>query len=156
VTRIEHFEEENGPRANSVVPAASAVVVDEAGRLLLVKRTDNGLWTIPGGAMDPGEDIAACCLREVKEESGLDVVIDALIGIYSNPRHVVEYQNGELRQQFSVCFACHPLSNDVATSSETSEVGFFSVEETETMDIHPSIRLRIQHYLEHRSSPVIA
>ena len=156
MTRIEHFEEENGPRANSVVPAASAVVVDEAGRLLLVKRTDNDLWTIPGGAMDPGEDIAACCLREVKEESGLDVDIDALIGIYSNPRHVVEYQDGELRQQFSVCFACHPLSNALATSSETSEVGFFSVEEIETMDIHPSIRLRIRHYLERRSAPLIA
>lgn len=156
MTRIEHFEEEDGPEANSVVPAASAVVVDETDRILLVKRTDNSHWTIPGGALDPGEDIATCCRREVKEESGLEVAIDSLVGIYSNPRHVVEYSDGELRQQFSVCFACHPLNGDLTTSHETSEVGFFSVNEIETMSVHPSIRLRIEHYLEHFTRPVIA
>jgi ADP-ribose pyrophosphatase YjhB (NUDIX family) len=156
MTRVDHFEEEDGPQANSVVPAASAVVVDGTGRILLVKRTDNNLWTIPGGALDPGEDIATCCRREVKEESGLDVAIDSLVGVYSNPRHVVEYNDGELRQQFSVCFACHPVNDHLATSHETSEVGFYSVEEIKTMVLHSSIRLRIQHYMEHRTSPIIA
>ena len=155
MTRIDHFNEPDGPRATRVVPAASAVVTDEDGRLLLAKRTDNDLWTIPGGTMEPGETIAETAVREVKEETGIDVEVVSLVGIYSNPQHVVEYSDGELRQQFSVCFVCRRIGGDVATSDETSEVGYFSPDEIEAMDIHPSIRLRIQHFLEDRSGPYI-
>ena len=156
MSRIEHFEEDLAPWANRVVPAASAVVVDDTDRILLVKRTDNGLWTIPGGAMEPGETIADCCRREVLEESGIEVVITRLIGIYSNPRHVVEYADGEVRQQFSVCFACRPTAGELRTSDESSEVGYFTLLELASMEIHPSIRLRITHFGESRPDPVIA
>ena len=150
MTRIDHFNEPDGPRATRVVPAASAVVTDEDGRLLLAKRTDNDLWTIPGGTMEPGETIAETAVREVKEETGFDVEVVSLIGVYLNPQHVVEYSDGELRQQFSVCFVCRRFGGDVATSDETSGVGYFSPDEIEGMDIHPSIRLRIRHCLEDR------
>ena len=155
MTRIDHFNEPDGPRATRVVPAASAVVTDEDGRLLLAKRTDNDLWTIPGGTMEPGETIAETAVREVKEETGIDVEVVSLVGIYSNPQHVVEYSDGELRQQFSVCFECRRIGGEVATSDETSEVGYFSPDEIETMGIHPSIRLRIQHFLENRDEPYL-
>jgi ADP-ribose pyrophosphatase YjhB (NUDIX family) len=156
MTRVEHFDDDDAPMANSLIPAASAVVTDDAGRILLIRRSDNGLWTIPGGAMEPGEDIAACCRREVLEESGIKVDITRLIGIYSNPRHVIEYANGEVRQQFSVCFACRPVAGELSTSDESSEVGYFTIAELATMDIHPSIRLRITHFGESRPVPVIA
>jgi ADP-ribose pyrophosphatase YjhB (NUDIX family) len=100
VKRVEHFNDPQAPAANRLVPAASAVVVDQAGRILLIRRSDNGLWAIPGGLMDIGEDIARTVRREVKEETGLDVEPEALVGIYSNPRHVIEFPNGEVRQQF--------------------------------------------------------
>ena len=150
MTRIDHFNEPDGPRATRVVPAASAIVADGEGRLLLAKRTDNDLWTIPGGTMEPGETIAETAAREVKEETGIDVEVVSLVGIYSNPQHVVEYSDGELRQQFSICFACRPIGGELATSDETSEVGYFSPDEIEAMEIHPSIRLRIQHFLDNR------
>ena len=156
MTRVEHFDDDDAPMANSLIPASSAVVADDAGRILLIRRSDNGLWTIPGGAMEPGEAIAACCLREVREESGIDVDITRLIGIYSNPRHVVEYADGEVHQQFSVCFACRPVAGQLSTSDESSEVGYFTLGELATMDIHPSIRLRITHFGESRPDPVIA
>ncbi len=156
MSRIEHFEEDFAPRANRVVPAASAVVVDDTDRILLIKRTDNGLWTIPGGAMEPGENIADCCRREVLEESGIEVDITRLIGIYSNPRHVIEYADGEVRQQFSVCFACRPVGGQLATSNESSEVGYFTLDDIALMEVHPSIRLRISHFAESNSDPVIA
>ena len=155
MTRIDHFNESDAPRATLVVPAASAVVTDEYGHLLLAKRTDNNLWTIPGGTMKPGETITESALREVKEETGIDVEVVSLVGIYSNPKHVVEYSDGEVRQQFSVCFACRPIGGELATSDETSEVGYFSPDEIEGMEIHPSIRLRIQHFLENRSGPYL-
>lgn len=155
MTRIDHFNEPDAPRATRVVPAASAVVTDGDGRLLLAKRIDNDLWTIPGGTMEPGETIAETAVREVKEETGIDVEVVSLVGIYSNPQHVVEYSDGEVRQQFSVCFSCRRIGGDLATSGETSEVGYFSPGEIEGMKVHPSIRLRIQHFLEQRSEPYL-
>lgn len=154
--RVEHFNDPDAPAATSLVPAASAVVVDQAGRILLHRRDDNDLWSIPGGAMEVGERIADTAVREVKEETGLEVLPEALVGIYTDPRHVVEYGDGEVRQQFSVCFACRVVGGELATSDESLEVGFFTQAEIATMPMHESIRLRIRHYLEHRPQPVIA
>jgi ADP-ribose pyrophosphatase YjhB (NUDIX family) len=156
VTRIEHFNDPDAPPANSLVPAASAVVSDPEGRILLHRRDDNTLWTIPGGAMEVGESIGQTVIREVKEETGLDVEPEAIVGVYTNPRHVVEYGDGEVRQQFSICFACKAVGGQLATSDESPEVGFFSPAEIDSMPMHESIRLRIRHYLERRPTAVIA
>jgi ADP-ribose pyrophosphatase YjhB (NUDIX family) len=156
MARTEHFNDSNAPVANNLVPAASAVVADQAGGILLIERTDNGLWTIPGGGMEVGETIAQTAIREVKEETGVDVAVQRLIGIYSNPRHVVEYSDGEVRQQFSVCFACTVTGGQLATSSESRQVGFFAPEKIKAMPVHESIRLRIRDYLESHPNPVIA
>jgi ADP-ribose pyrophosphatase YjhB (NUDIX family) len=156
VKRIDHLNDPDAPAANRIVPGASAVVLDEAGRILLHRRDDNELWSIPGGGMEVGERIADTVVREVREETGLEVEPEAIVGIYSNPQHVVEYGDGEVRQQFSVCFACRLVGGELATSDESLEVGFFTPADIETMPVHESIRLRIRHYLEHRPQPVIA
>lgn len=156
MTRIDHYNDPNAPRANSLIPAASAIVTDRDGRILLHRRSDSQLWSIPGGAMEPGESIAQTIVREVEEETGLQVEPERLVGIYSNPNHVVEYGNGEVRQQFSVCFACRPIGGQLATTTDESlEVGFFTPRQIEDMPMHPSIRLRIAHHLEHRDQPFI-
>ncbi len=155
MTRIDHYNDPDAPEPNRLAPAASAVIADDDGRILLAKRTDNGLWTIPGGTMNPGETIAETAVREVKEETGIDVEAVSLVGIYTNPRHVVEYSDGEVRQQFSVCFACRRIGGELATSDETSDVRYFSPIDLGDIEIHPSIRLRIQHYLDQRSEPYL-
>jgi ADP-ribose pyrophosphatase YjhB (NUDIX family) len=156
VKRVEHFNDPNAPAANSLIPAASAIVIDQDGRILLHRRDDNELWSIPGGAMEVGERIADTVIREAEEETGLEVKPERVVGIYSNPQHVVEYADGEVRQQFSVCFACRVVGGDLVVSDESLEVGFFTPEQIEGMPMHQSIRLRIRHYLEHRPQPVIA
>ena len=156
VKRIDHLNDPDAPAANRIVPGASAVILDEAGRILLHRRDDNELWSIPGGGMEVGERIADTVVREVREETGLEVEPETIVGIYSNPHHVVEYSDGEVRQQFSVCFACRLVGGELATSDESLEVGFFTPAEIEAMPMHESIRLRIHHYLEHRPQPVIA
>lgn len=153
MTRIDYLDDPDAPTATTVLPAASAVVVDGQRGILLAKRTDSGRWTIPGGGMKPGESIADTAVRETKEETGVDIEVVSLIGIYSNPRHVVEYADGEVRQQFSVCFAGRPVGGELAVSDETTDVGYFDPDEIAHMNIHPSIRLRIDHYLEQRSEP---
>jgi hypothetical protein len=77
------------------------------------------------------------------------------VGIYTNPNHVMAYDDGEVRQQCSICFTTKLLGGQLATSSETSEVEWVAPERLNRLNIHPSMRLRIDHYLEQRSEPYI-
>jgi len=65
--RIDYYDEPTAPRANSLVPAVSVAVINEAGDLLLIRRTDNGNWALPGGAIDLGESVAQAAVRETFE-----------------------------------------------------------------------------------------
>lgn len=155
MTRTDYLDDPDAPAATTVLPAASAVVVNHQGRILLARRADSGRWTIPGGGMKPGESIAQTAIRETKEETGVDIEVVSLVGIYSNPGHVVEFADGEVRQQFSVCFAGRPVGGELAVSDETTDVGYFDPDEIAHMNVHQSIQLRIDHYLEQRSEPHI-
>ena len=155
VARIDYFNDPNAPKANSIVPSVTAIVPNERGELLLVHKTDNDLWALPGGGMDVGESMAETVVREVKEETGIDVEVTGVVGIYTNPNHVMAYDDGEVRQQCSICFTTRMLGGQLATSSETSEVEFVAPTRLDSLNIHPSMRLRIDHYLEQRSAPYI-
>ena len=97
--RIDYHDSPEAPRANSLVPAVNLVVVNDAGEILLIRRTDNGNWAVPGGAIDLGESVAQAAVRETLEESGIECAITGIVGIYSDPRHVILYtSNGEARQ----------------------------------------------------------
>jgi 8-oxo-dGTP pyrophosphatase MutT (NUDIX family) len=88
VARIDYFNDPNAPKANSIVPSVTAIVPNERGELLLVHKTDNDLWALPGGGMDLGESKADTVVREVKEETGIDVAVTGVVGIHTNPHHV--------------------------------------------------------------------
>jgi ADP-ribose pyrophosphatase YjhB (NUDIX family) len=155
VSRTEYLDDPNAPTANSIVVAVTAFVLDKDGRVLLIRRTDNGLWAIPGGAQDIGEYIADTVVRETKEESGIDVKVTGVVGIYSNPNHVMAYSDGEVRQQFSICFRATHLGGQPTPSNESSEVRWVPRQELDQLPIHPSIRLRIDHGYRHASEPYI-
>lgn len=105
-------DDPTAPAANSIVVAVTVFVLDEADRVLLIRRTDNDLWALPGGAQDVGEYIAQTAVRETREETGVDIEVVDVVGIYSNPNHVVEYSDGEVRQQFSICFRARYLAGE--------------------------------------------
>jgi ADP-ribose pyrophosphatase YjhB (NUDIX family) len=155
VTRIDYYRDPNAPRANSLVPGASAIVTDGKGNVLLHRRRDSGRWALPGGVMDIGETIAQCAEREVKEETGLIVEAYRLVGVYSDPDHVFAYGDGEVRQEFSLCFACRILGGNISKSNESLEVRFWPVQDLDGLDMHPSIRLRISHYLSDQAEAFI-
>jgi ADP-ribose pyrophosphatase YjhB (NUDIX family) len=154
VARIEHYNDPEAPAANSIVVAVT-VFVQQADRVLLVQRTDNSLWALPGGAQDVGEFIAQTATRETREETGMDVEVVGLVGIYSDPRHVVEYSDGEVRQQFSICLRAEYLAGEPQPSAETSDVRWVQRGELDALPIHPSMRLRIEHGFEQRPEPYI-
>jgi ADP-ribose pyrophosphatase YjhB (NUDIX family) len=154
--RIDYLDDPDAPPANSVVPSANVVVVNDEGQILLIRRTDNGNIALPGGGMDLGESITQAAVREVKEETGLDVELTGLVGIYTNPRHVIEYtSDGEVRQEFSIVFTARPTGGSLRTSSESSEIVWSDPAEVTSMQMHPSMRQRIEHYVTGRTEPYL-
>lgn len=153
--RIDYINDPEAPAANSVVPSVVAVVEDAEGRVLLIHKTDNNLWALPGGGHEIGETIAETVIREVKEETGYDVEVKAITGTYTDPGHVMAYDDGEVRQQFSIAFRARLLGGEAQTSSESREVVWLAPDEIDKLDMHPSMRMRLQHALERRSTPYI-
>lgn len=145
--RTDYYHDPEAPAANSLVVGSSAVVVDDEGRILLQRRSDSGNWALPGGAMDLGETFAQSVVREVKEETGFDVRIDRIVGIYSDPGHVFAYDDGEVRQEFNICLACTITGGELAVSSESTDVRFVPSDELAGLTMHESIRKRIEDYL---------
>ena len=154
--RTEYHNDPNAPKPNSLVVAVSAVVTNDAREILLHRRSDNELWSVPGGAMELGESISQAVMREVKEETGFAVEVERLVGIYSDPGHIVAYSDGEVRQQFSICFACRVVGGDFAESDESLDVRFFTPADVSRLPMSESVRLRVNHFLEGHSQPVIA
>jgi ADP-ribose pyrophosphatase YjhB (NUDIX family) len=148
--RRDYINDPAAPEANSLVPAASVVVTNDDGLILLQRRTDNNLWALPGGTMDIGETISECARREVREETGLDVELQGIVGIYSDPGHVFAYDDGEVRQEFSICFSAHPVAGTLTVSDESHDVRYFTPAEIADLPMVESIRLRITDYLADR------
>ena len=154
--KIDFHADPDAPQATSIVPAVSVVVTNDADEILLIRRTDNGTWALPGGAMDIGESLAQAAIRETKEETGIDCEITGLSGIYTDPGHVILYtSNGEVRQEFSIVLTARAAGGQPTPSSETSEVRWVLVASVEHYQMDPSMKLRIRHYAERRDQPHI-
>ncbi|MER6663206.1 NUDIX domain-containing protein [Amycolatopsis japonica] len=153
MARRDHYHEPNAPEANSLRVAVSAFILDKAGRLLMIRRTDNNRYAIPGGGQEFGESVAQAVVREVEEETGLTVDVTGFIGIFSDPDYVIEYDDGEVRQEFSLCFRARPLSGGLRTSSESKEVLWVEPAKLDDLNIHPAIRLRIARGFEDADQP---
>ncbi|WP_079159143.1 NUDIX hydrolase [Streptomyces sp. SAT1] len=155
MARTEYYNDPEAPKPNSLVVAASAVVTDHKGKILLQRRRDNSLWALPGGGMDISDSLPGAAVREVKEETGYDVEITGLVGTYTDPRHIIAYSDGEVRRQFNVCFTARIVGGHSEISDESTEIRFVDPEEINTLPMHHTQKLRIRHFLENRPSPYL-
>ncbi len=137
-------------------PGTTAVVLNEAGEVLLEKRADNGFWGLPGGSVDKGESVAEAIVREVREETGLDVDVKRLIGVYSDPRFysITRYPNGDVVQYVTACFECEARGGELRMSEESTDIGYFPVDALPEQTVL-SHRIRLKDALERRVEPFI-
>jgi len=155
-SRIDHLDNPDAPAANSIVPSVNVVVLNRAGEFLLIRRTDNGNWALPGGAMDPGESMTQAAVREVEEETGVVCEVTGLVGVYTSPKHVIHYtSDDEVRQECSLVYTARAVGGAPRTSDESSDVRWVNGDDVDDYRIHPSMRLRIDHFLAGLPSPYL-
>lgn len=133
----------------------SAIIFNEQGRFLLTRRSDNGQWCLPGGAVESGETVAEACIREVFEETGLSVRVKRLVGVYSHADQLVVYKDGNKAFIVAIHFEAEQVGGTLGLSNETTDFGYFTLEEMETLEMLGRHRERILDTFEHRVEAVI-
>lgn len=102
-----------------------------------------------------GESVEEACAREVIEETGLVVQVGKLVGVYSTPHRIVEYQDGNQRQIVGLCFEAEITGGELTLSDETTEFGYFSPAEIEPMFLMEHHRERIADALQKRDTTFV-
>ena len=113
----------------------SAAIFDAHGRVLLTKRQDNGQWCLPSGGVEPGESVAEACEREVLEETGLSVRAKRFIGVYSHPDQLTVYSETDKFQIIALHFEAEVIGGELGLSDETSDFGYFTMEDVEGLEM---------------------
>jgi 8-oxo-dGTP diphosphatase len=148
LTRQVYFHDPAAPSATVVVPSVFVVVRDPGGRLLLVRRCDSGIWELPGGRVDVGESAVEAAVRETAEEAGIPVVVTGIVGLFTDPGHVVSSLSGEVRQQFAVVFRARALGGvPRGDLQETSEAAWVAPNDLEPLPMESPVRAWIAHAL---------
>jgi 8-oxo-dGTP diphosphatase len=130
------------------IVAVGGITENKEGNILLVK-TYHGGWVFPGGQVEEGENLIDALIREIKEESGIDVEVSCLIGIYSNTGKYKGYNGVEVvPTKVMMDYICKPVSGELCTSEETSESLWVSKGKVLDMIEAPAIRERYQAYLD--------
>jgi len=153
---VEIIREERAGKQGRIAVGCSAAVIDPVTqKILLIRRADNGRWSVPGGYMEPGESCNEACAREVWEETGIRIRVGRLVAVYTSPHTLLKYPDGNCLQIVVLHFAAEPTGGDLSTSEEASEVGYFSRAEIEQMDISDWNRQRIDDAFAARTAALV-
>ena len=135
------------PKPNSLVPACGVLAADDSGRALLQRRRDTGQWAIPMGKQELGETPSQCAIRETLEETGVLTELTGILGVYSDPGHIVAYSDGEVRQEWELIFLGRPISGTPTVNDEASDVRWVAPGDLEALDIHPTQWRQLRDWL---------
>ncbi len=118
--------EPDARNAKELRPSVAAIIWNGDGEVLLQRRSDNGLWGLPGGSLEIGESVTTAIVREVMEETGLVVEVGRLVGVYSDPSfQVVRYKDGNVVHYINTLVTCRIVGGALRTCDETLDLKFF-------------------------------
>jgi 8-oxo-dGTP diphosphatase len=156
-SRQSWFRDPGAPTASVVAPSVFCAVRRADGQLLLVRRRDSGLWELPGGQVDVGETAEEAGVRETREEAGLSVSITGVVGLFTDPGHVVRSLAGVVRQQFVVVLhARAEPGTPHGDLHETSEAAWVGIADLPRLDIEAPVRRWIERALTHHGLPLLS
>lgn len=124
---------------------AVTLVLDQEHRLLMMKRTDSGLWGIPGGAVEPGEVIEEAAKRETREETNLDILEMSLFGVFSGLELYYKYPNGDEVYNVSIVYLARGWRGEIKLNDEHSQWNWFYADDI-PKDISPPIRTILEQF----------
>lgn len=136
--------------------ATNGIVFNQQGEVLLQKRVDNGFWGLPGGFVDVGESVEHGAIREVLEETNLQVTVMRMVGVYSDPELycIATYPGGNVVQTVTLVFECQYQSGELAISDESTDIGYFDPRALPENTVL-SHRVRIEDALANKVEPFI-
>ncbi len=124
-----------------VLPSVSAVVRDDAGRMLLQLHAETDEWGLPGGAVEPEEDPADAVVREVREETGLEIAVERLIGVYGGPDSTVVYRNGDRTSYVRTSYVARVVGGELQPDErESLELRWVPIAEWRSLVRRPIVR----------------
>lgn len=131
-------------------------IFDARGRLLMERRQDNGKWGFIGGALQFGESVSACAVREAEEETGLRLASEfVLLGVYSHPQMVtVEYPE-RFVQKIDLLLRCTHYSGELRISSESTELRFWSFTDIDLNSVDTNALLPLTDLMSHTTGGVV-
>jgi 8-oxo-dGTP pyrophosphatase MutT (NUDIX family) len=134
-----------------ILVGAAVLILNREGQLLLMRRSDNGMWGIPGGAMEPGETLEATVRRETSEETSLEIQQLELFGVFSGPDLYYQYPNGDEVYNVSVVYLSREVSGSVDLHpSEHVEFAYYDPQNLPE-DISPPVRPVLERFRQNRS-----
>lgn len=149
MARRDYFYDPDAPKPNSIHPAAAVAVFDSGDNILLLRRKDNDKWTMPGGTLEFGERLTDCAIREVREETGLQIRITGLIGTYTDPHVLIAYSDGEVRQEFTLVYAAEIEAGNLVIDDESKEVAWVPLSSAIDLPLAESQRRRLKDVVEY-------
>lgn len=144
-----------GKNGKLAVGCSAAVFDENNEHILLIRRTDNDKWAVPGGYMEAGENFTEACAREVFEETGLQVQVKRLISIYTSPHILLKYPDGNRWQLVVLHFEAKIMNGKLSQSDESTALKFYTPEETVSLDMGLLDRFRVADAFAKQESPIV-
>lgn len=135
----------------TVVQTARVIIEDPQGAVLLQRRRDDR-WALPGGTMRPGESIEEAAIRRVHEQTGLEIRLTGLVGVYTDPGRVIVGDDSQVRQEFIVCFAATLAGGGSALSGQSRDLTFARPDQLTRHSMDSTTRECIDDHLRHNRS----
>lgn len=119
-----------------LLPSVSVAIFNDANEILMMKHIETEKWCIPGGAIECGEEPKEAAIREVMEETSLEISITNLVGVYGGKENSIIYRNGDKVSYINTIYKAKVISGILKPDpTEIIDIGFYSIEEAQKLDI---------------------
>jgi len=137
-----------------ILPSVTGILFDKDDRILLMRHGDTRNWVAPGGSIEPGETPADATVREMWEETGFEVTLKGILGVFGGPEFLVEYSNGDQCTYVMTLFECEVIGGEmIPNDPETLELRYFSKKELREVDLSPWARKVLPIIFDGRNRP---